>query len=273
MSEATGTLLRMGLGRAAIVGVGTAAIVTAAGGGDAFWLCVPGVVLLAATAATRAAAALGAAIVVVAAAAPASVASDLGPRPPLALALLVPAASAAVVLSMRERLDRDRDALRTSALTDPLTGVANRRSLLERIEYEISRHARMSHSFALVMLDLDGFKLLNDRFGHPAGDELLRDVASALTVAVRDQDTVARIGGDEFCLLAPETDARGAERLAARALQSVRRVTAGMEALGASAGTAAFPHDGDTAAALLHAADQRLLHAKRGRETVYRRAA
>jgi diguanylate cyclase (GGDEF)-like protein len=123
-----------------------------------------------------------------------------------------------------------------------------------------------------VMLDLDGFKQLNDRFGHPAGDDLLRDVAASLAHAVRDQDTVARVGGDEFCVLAPETDEAGAQRLIGRVEAAVARVVAGVEALGASAGTALFPHDGTTPAGLLEAADQRLLGAKRQTGSRRRRA-
>ncbi len=167
----------------------------------------------------------------------------------MALAILVPAASVAILIATRERLRRERDSLRASALRDPLTGAANRRSLLERVEYEIARHTRLGHSFCVLMLDLDGFKLLNDRFGHAAGDDLLRDVAAALERAMRDQDTVARMGGDEFCVLAPETDA--ADRLVSRAMAAVARVTAGIEVLGASAGAAVFPDDGATSEALL----------------------
>jgi diguanylate cyclase (GGDEF)-like protein len=115
------------------------------------------------------------------------------------------------------------------------------------------------------MLDLDGFKQLNDRFGHAAGDDLLRDVAVALRRAMRAQDTVARFGGDEFCVLAPETDERGTERLAAKVTQAVREVTVGMEAVAGSVGVALFPVDGTTPAALMHAADERLLDAKRRR--------
>ena len=96
-----------------------------------------------------------------------------------------------------------------------------------------------------MMLDLDGFKALNDRFGHPAGDDLLRDVAGAIARAIRDQDTAARMGGDEFCVLAPETDLAGTEQLAERVLAAVATVTAGIEALGASAGVAALPQRRD----------------------------
>jgi diguanylate cyclase (GGDEF)-like protein len=115
------------------------------------------------------------------------------------------------------------------------------------------------------MLDLDGFKQLNDRFGHPAGDDLLREVAAAVARAVRDQDTVARMGGDEFCVLAPETDPAGTEQLAGRIMRAVGGVTAGIEVLGASAGVSTFPLDGSAPEELLEAADQRLLDSKRRR--------
>ena len=183
------------------------------GGGQAVWLCVPGALLAGATCRSIRGGAIGAGLVVAAAAGAALARAGTHPLPSTTLIVLVPAASVAVLLSVRNRLEEERDALRASALSDPLTGVANRRSLLERIDYEIARHARNRRSFALLMLDLDGFKLLNDRFGHPAGDDLLRDVAAALAGVIRDQDTLARVGGDEFCVLAPETEDAGAERL------------------------------------------------------------
>ncbi len=233
-----------------------------AGGGDAVWICVPAALLAAGATRGRIGAALAAALVTAGALLVDRVAAHSAPTPGAALLVLIPAASVAIMLAGRERLERERDALRASALSDPLTGVANRRAFLERIHYEIARHGRSRGSFAVLMLDLDGFKLLNDRFGHPAGDDLLRDVARALAGAIRDQDTLARLGGDEFCVLAPETDDGGAERLIARVEASVGRVVAGVDALGASAGAAVFPRDGRTADVLLHAADQRLLAAK-----------
>jgi diguanylate cyclase (GGDEF)-like protein len=216
--------------------------------------------------------AIGSAAAVAAAALP-ILASDAARGPSPDLAILIPAASVAILLIVRDRVERERNALRTTALTDPLTGLANRRSLLGRIDYEIARHTRSRSTFALVMLDLDGFKQLNDRFGHPTGDDLLRDVAAALRRAVRDQDTVARIGGDEFCVLAPETDGPGTDRLIARITTAVARVTAGVDALAASAGAASFPEDGTRLEAILHAADERLLAAKRRLPRQHRRAA
>ncbi len=261
--------LRAGLAPAILrtiaVAAATAGLVLLAGGGVAFWLCVPAA-LFVSSSATRLGGVLGSALVVAAAAAPSLASAGAGPAPPALLAFAVPAASVAILLAMRSRSERERDALRTTALTDALTGIANRRSLLARIDYEMLRHRRSRRSFALVMLDLDGFKLLNDRFGHPTGDALLHDVATALQSAMRDQDTVARIGGDEFCVLAPETDGAGAGRLADRALAAVGRVTAGVSSLGASAGATVFPDDGASVEELLEAVDRRLMDAKRGRE-------
>jgi diguanylate cyclase (GGDEF)-like protein len=181
------------------------------------------------------------------------------------ITLLVIAASVAVLVAVRERQNREHDALRNVALSDPLTGIANRRLLMDRADYEIARHTRARQKFAVVMLDLDGFKLLNDRFGHAAGDELLCDVAAALTHAMRAQDTVARIGGDEFCVLAPETDHPHTVPLAKRIATTVTEATEGIETLSASVGIAVFPDDGVNTAALLQAADERLLGAKRSR--------
>ncbi len=242
-----------------------AVLVLALGGGQAYWLCVPAVLLSSAGCRTRTGTAIVAAAIVAAAAGPAGLAHGWQTLPSAPLLVLVPALSAAVLLAVKERLESEREAMRRSALTDPLTGVANRRSFLSRIEYEISRHNRARRRFGVVMLDLDGFKALNDRFGHPAGDDLLRDVAAAIAQAVRDQDTVARMGGDEFCVLAPETDIGGTSQLADRIMRAVSSVTAGVDALGASTGVAVFPTDGKTTMLLIEAADQRLLDAKRRR--------
>jgi diguanylate cyclase (GGDEF)-like protein len=170
-----------------------------------------------------------------------------------------------VLHSVRLRLEDERETMRRSALRDPLTGVCNRRGLDERIGYEIARHTRERRRFVLVAIDLDGFKSVNDRFGHAAGDEVLRDVADALREAVREQDTVARLGGDEFCVLAPETDRQGGRHLAAKIEEAIGRVTAGLDALGASVGEAVFPDDGRDAFTVLEAADAAQVAVKRTR--------
>jgi diguanylate cyclase (GGDEF)-like protein len=251
------------LARVPLLALVAALAVAAAGGGDAFWLCVPLALLAAAPAPTLRAGAVAAAFVVLAACAPAFFGPELGPGPNPLLAALVVGASVAVLASVRVRLEGERSAMRRWALTDPLTSAFNRRGLSERIDYEVVRHARQRHRFAVVMIDLNGFKRVNDRFGHPAGDELLRDVTAALREAVRDQDTVARLGGDEFCVLAPETDRAGGEHLADRVREAVRRVTTGLDALSASVGVAVYPDDGTTPHAVLDAADAAQIAAKR----------
>jgi diguanylate cyclase (GGDEF)-like protein len=240
-----------------------AAAVAAAGGGDAFWLCVPLALLVAGPADDVRAGTAGALLVALAGCAPAVASKGLGPLPNPFLAVAVVGGSVAVMVAVRKRLEGERAAMRRYALTDPLTGAMNRRGLAERIDYEVARHARQRHRFAVVMIDLDGFKLVNDRFGHPAGDELLRDVAASLREAVRDQDTVARLGGDEFCVLAPETDLGGAAHLAERVRAAVRRVTTGLDALSASVGVAVYPDDGSSARQVLDSADAAQIAAKR----------
>jgi diguanylate cyclase (GGDEF)-like protein len=261
--RATVHAARRTLVRTVAIAAATATVVAIAKGSDAVWICVPAALLAAGATQGRVAGVAAATAVAGAAVGADLAAAPAHGRPSIALLVLIAAASVAILLAVRERVGRERDALRTSALTDPLTGAANRRSLLARIDYEIARHGRSRRSFALLMLDLDGFKLLNDRFGHPAGDDLLREVAAALARVIRDQDTVARVGGDEFCVLAPETDEAGAQRLINRVETAVARVTAGADSLGASAGAAVFPGDGQTAERLLQAADQDLLQSKR----------
>src|SRR4051794_15063007 len=214
---------------AALRVVGVAAVVallSAVAPPSGFWISVPAALLLAASARN----ALGSAGAVAACVAAAGVAAPAGGPSPL-LGLAVAGASAAVLHAVRVRLVRERDAMRRSALRDPLTGACNRRGLDERLGYEIARHGRERRRFAVVAIDLDGFKGVNDRFGHHAGDDVLRDVAEALAGAVREQDTVARLGGDEFCVLAPATDRGGGAHLAAKVEQAIGRVTTGIDAL------------------------------------------
>ena len=255
---------RRAIVRSAGLCLGTAIAAGVLGGG-AFWLCVPVALLLAAPVADKRVAALAAALPTLAAAAPALAGDTAEHVPSLVLIVLVVGGSVAVVRGVRNGTEAEREALRESALTDPLTGAANRRALGERIEYEIARHTRARRTFAVLALDLDGFKLVNDRFGHAAGDEILCDVADALHDAVREQDTVARLGGDEFCVLAPETDGAGAEHLAARVDAAVQAATAGLDTLSASIGISMFPSDGLDARSVLEAADSAQIHDKRRR--------
>ena len=165
--RATVRAARRTLVRTVAIAAATAALVAITHNRDAVWVCVPAALLAAGATRGRVAGVTAAAAVIGSALTADLTAATTHSRPSIALLVLVAATSVAVLLGVRNRLEAERDALRASALSDPLTGVANRRSLLERIDYEIARHSRSRHSFALVMLDLDGFKLLNDRFGHP----------------------------------------------------------------------------------------------------------
>ncbi len=141
---------------------------------------------------------------------------------------------------------------------DPLTGVGNRRLLSEKLTEEIARHTRVRRPLSVVALDLNGFKALNDTVGHAAGDELLRDVAAALERVSRKQDVVVRQGGDEFCVILPDTSFAHAERFA----NAIRAELAQIDLHGASVSTgigiASFPKDAVHGGVLLHVADERL---------------
>lgn len=140
---------------------------------------------------------------------------------------------------------------------DPLTGVGNRRMLSERLDYEIARHGRTGLPLTVLILDLNGFKQVNDRLGHTAGDQLLREVGALLTGALRGQDTVTRPGGDEFCIIAPETGVRDAERLVAGIRGVLGTVDAAGRPLTTAVGAATFPQDGRDPQSLLQQADAR----------------
>jgi diguanylate cyclase (GGDEF)-like protein len=172
------------------------------------------------------------------------------------------ALGSAVVFSAAERQGR---ALEQLMHRDPLTGVGNRRMLDERLEQELARHRRTGESLAVFVLDLDGFKAINDVVGHAAGDRVLRTVARGLLDVVRASDVVARHGGDEFCVVAPATSPAAAVVLADQLAERVAASAAGSEPLSTSVGWATFPHDGATADRLLNAADTRLLTAKANR--------
>jgi len=153
------------------------------------------------------------------------------------------------------------------ASTDGLTELANRREFEESLASEISRAERFGHSLALVLADLDNFKQVNDRFGHRAGDEVLRAFADILRETVRDIDVAARYGGEEFAILLPQTDIAGAERLAERLREAVAtrpmaEAQSSPVVVTSSFGVAAFP-EAQTAADLFGAADEALYRAKR----------
>ena len=152
--------------------------------------------------------------------------------------------------------------LEGAARTDPLTGLLNRRAFEEAFETELARAARGKFGIGIVMLDLDGFKRFNDEHGHPAGDTALQRLARALTDATRAIDSVGRVGGEEFAILAPESNTAGTLALAERLRRAVEVEFSGIGGLTASCGVANYPDDGDDRITLVGAADRALYRAK-----------
>lgn len=122
------------------------------------------------------------------------------------------------VFMLRDRADENN---RTMAALDPLTGVANRRSLIASLTREVAHAVRARENIALMMVDIDYFKDVNDQYGHPVGDQVLCNVVNVLRQRVRAQDLVGRYGGEEFMVLLPDTGLAGAERLARELCQAV----------------------------------------------------
>ena len=155
------------------------------------------------------------------------------------------------------------------AHTDVVTGLPNRRSFDERLAEELRRSSRYNHSFALVMLDLNNFKSVNDLFGHPVGDNVLRQAGRCLRSSVRDTDFIARYGGDEFVMIFPETDMTTAQRVAERIHTDLTRLCPDLleemhfRPLTTALGIAIYPAHAATAAELLAKADQALYVDKR----------
>jgi diguanylate cyclase (GGDEF)-like protein len=167
------------------------------------------------------------------------------------------------------RLKAENERLRRLALTDDLTGLPNRRHFLHRLEEAIAFARRRNLPVALVILDLDHFKVINDRYGHPSGDRVLEAVAEALVADARAEDLVARYGGEEFGIVLQGTDLEGArvraERLRARIAGIAVAVKGGARiGLTASFGVAAIPEScAPRAHRLIAAADGALYAAKR----------
>ncbi len=174
------------------------------------------------------------------------------------------------------RFARERHALiarlTEMAHSDPLTGLANRAMLETAFIAELTRTRRHGHRGALLLADLDGFKAINDTFGHAVGDQVLKEVATLLRGQLRAVDTVARIGGDEFVVLLPETTRSGADMVIRKLDEAIPRTlrTVDGEAVkvGVSIGCICF--DGSTTESpegLLHAADHAMYQVKAGRPT------
>ena len=164
-------------------------------------------------------------------------------------------------------LERSRAAFEELALRDELTGLYNRRELVRRLIAEVARSSRTHLPFSLIMMDVDHFKSVNDRFGHPAGDAVLRRIARIVEEELRVSDTAARYGGEEIALLLPDTSAEDAARVAARLRARFESesfyVGEGTELeVTASFGVAAVPSHATTPAGLIAAADEALYAAK-----------
>src|SRR5713226_6628270 len=151
--------------------------------------------------------------------------------------------------------------LQLRAVTDPLTGLGNYRQLVEALDAEVKRTGRTGRPFAVLLLDLDQLKKINDRYGHLIGSQALCRLADVLRVFCRAIDTAARYGGDEFAVILPETTAAAA-RLVASRIRSRLATDSLQPPLSASIGVAVYPQDGETMEALLRAADRELYEMK-----------
>lgn len=173
---------------------------------------------------------------------------------------------------MREDVRRTEEQLRHRSLHDPLTDLHNRHVFLDRLNHTCLQFRRDSQPFAVLMIDLDRFKEVNDQFGHAAGDRLLIDVANRLRSNVRDVDTVARLGGDEFAILLDDIHtAEAALTLGRKLVSLLERPFAGDQGvlrIGASVGVALCPQHGSDPSLLLRRADNAMYRAKRGVEKV-----
>ncbi|MBB5429622.1 diguanylate cyclase (GGDEF)-like protein [Paraburkholderia sp. JPY158] len=176
--------------------------------------------------------------------------------------------------SALQELQRTNRKLEHLAATDPLTGAANRRHFIERLEAEVARAKSEGAPFSLLALDVDNFKWVNDAYGHQVGDTVLQGFVQACLDAIRPYDGVARVGGEEFMVLLPRTSLDAALAVGERIRAAIASTTFAGEvgrrvSITVSIGISQFGRDGSTIDALLRAADQRLYHAKRqGRNRV-----
>lgn len=177
----------------------------------------------------------------------------------------------AAVQGLREQramLEIEASSLRTQVLTDPLTNLLNRRAFDQNLELTFRQWERHGRDFSLVLADLDHFKLVNDRFGHPAGDEVLREMALRIRLVLRRSDLAFRIGGEEFAIILPETGARAGAEVAEKLRRCVAEQPVLLPGGKRVQPTMSFgvgrPESGSSPAELLSAVDQSLYQAKLG---------
>jgi diguanylate cyclase (GGDEF)-like protein len=183
---------------------------------------------------------------------------------------LVEATAAIQAEAMEAHVQSRSRELESQANTDPLTGLGNLRALQRQLATLLDVRKRYQHPFAVLLMDIDGLKRINDAHGHPAGDRVLMQVAMSLRRSIRSVDTAARVGGDEFCVLLPEQDLKSAAKLAARLATAVEEEVAapGEPPVTISIGVAASPEHGDEAEALIDTADRAMYRAKAAGEGI-----
>jgi diguanylate cyclase (GGDEF)-like protein len=166
-------------------------------------------------------------------------------------------------ITARKQMERE---LRHLATTDALTGLSNRRHFLDQMRAALARHRRHATPTLLLMIDLDLFKQVNDRYGHGVGDEVLRHCANLMSHSLRSNDLLGRLGGEEFGILLPDTDTTGAldfaERLRQRAAHEVIVTEAGTVNVTLSIGLTAFTLEDHHIDVILARADRALYRAK-----------
>src|SRR5690242_9498482 len=182
------------------------------------------------------------------------------------------------IKSLQDQLRAAKAQLERLSITDGLTGLYNHRHFEERLAEEFRRSQRYSDPVSLIMLDLDHFKDVNDKYGHPFGDRVLRETADLIRSSIRDPDICARYGGEEFAIILPKTHLQGALAVSERIFRSLRAKTYMPEVDGkaaplrvtASVGVAFYPSKEVTSPELLvKLADEALYRAKReGRDTI-----
>lgn len=174
-----------------------------------------------------------------------------------------------------DKIRKLQQSLEQMVVSDPLTGLHNRRYLMDRLTQEMQRADRHGESLAFAMIDLDGFKPINDQFGHVTGDKVLRAVGNAVSRCIRVSDIAARYGGDEFAIILPQTPPEGAMRVVERVLRTISELSLTDEngavcKVTASLGLAYYPADDiETPEDLVHSADGALYGAKRSGKNRY----